>query len=114
MEKPGHFSVEINTRKFYSRAPLKRGGLPKAFTERLFGLRKRSPTGQHEFDLLCAELGIEHRLTPPMRPQSEPLSAIGPRTMASGMVERFNGRIEDVMQCQLFHSGEDLKQTILR
>ena len=30
------------------------------------------------------------------------------------MVERFNGRIEDVMQCQLFHSGEDLKQTILR
>src|SRR6056297_1028739 len=40
----------------------------KAFTDRLFGLRKRSPSGQHEFDLLCAELGIEHRLAPPMRP----------------------------------------------
>jgi transposase InsO family protein len=73
----------------------------KAFTDRLFGLRKRSPTGQHEFDLLCAELGIEHRLTPSMRPQT------------NGMVERFNSRIEDVLQSHRFHSGEDLKQTIL-
>ena len=32
----------------------------KAFTDRHFGLRKRAATGQHEFDLLCAELGIEH------------------------------------------------------
>ena len=86
----------------------------KAFTDRLFGLRKRSPTGQHEFDLLCADLGIEHRLAPPMRPQSEPLSAIGPRTMASGMVERFNGRIEDVLQSHRFKSGEDMAQTLLR
>jgi transposase InsO family protein len=74
----------------------------KAFTDRLFGLRKRSPSGQHEFDLLCAELGIEHRLTPPMRPQT------------NGMVERFNGRIEDVLQSHRFQSGEDLEQTILR
>jgi transposase InsO family protein len=42
----------------------------KAFTDRLFGLRKREATGQHEFDQLCAELGIEHRLAPPMRPQT--------------------------------------------
>ncbi|WP_235442277.1 integrase core domain-containing protein, partial [Rhabdonatronobacter sediminivivens] len=74
----------------------------KAFTDRLFGLRKRAATGQHEFDMLCAELGIEHRLTPPMRPQT------------NGMVERFNGRIEDVLQSHRFHSGEDLEQTILR
>ncbi len=74
----------------------------KAFTDRLFGLRKRSPTGQHEFDLLCAEIGIEHRLAPPMRPQT------------NGMVERFNGRIEDVLQSHRFQSGEDLEQTILR
>lgn len=74
----------------------------KAFTDRLFGLRKRAATGQHEFDLLCAELGIEHRLTPPMRPQT------------NGMVERFNGRIEDVLQSHRFRSGEDLAQTILR
>ena len=37
----------------------------KAFTDRLFSLRKRVASGQHEFDLLCAELGIERRLAPP-------------------------------------------------
>ena len=74
----------------------------KAFTDRLFGLRRRAATGQHEFDLLCADLGIEHRLAPPMRPQT------------NGMVERFNGRIEDVLQSHRFRSGEDLEQTLLR
>jgi hypothetical protein len=37
------------------------------FTDRLFGLRKRAATGEHEFDKLCADLDIEHRLTPPKR-----------------------------------------------
>ncbi|TDX30075.1 integrase-like protein [Rhodovulum visakhapatnamense] len=74
----------------------------RAFTDRLFGLRKRAATGQHEFDLLRAELGIEHRLAPPMRPQT------------NGMVERFNGRIGDVLQSHRFQSGEDLEQTLLR
>lgn len=74
----------------------------KEFTNRLFGLRRRAPTGNHDFDRLCADLDIEHRLTPPMRPQ------------ANGMVERFNGRIEDVLQSHQFHSGEDLEQTMLR
>ena len=55
-----------------------------------------------EFDQLCAEFGIEHRLAPPMHPQT------------NGMVERFNGRIEDVLQSHRFRSGEDLEQTILR
>ena len=64
--------------------------------------RKRGATGNHEFDRLCADLGIEHRLAPPMRPQT------------NGMVERFNGRIEDVLQSHRFRSGEDLEQTILR
>ena len=74
----------------------------KEFTDRLFGLRKRAATGAHAFDRLCAELDIEHRLTPPMRPQT------------NGLVERFNGRIEDVLQSHHFRSGEDLEQTILR
>jgi len=73
----------------------------KEFTDRLFGLRKRAATGKQEFDRLCADLGIEHRLAPPMRPQT------------NGMVERFNGRIEDVLQSHRFRSGEDLEQTIL-
>ncbi|MEM7644941.1 MAG: IS481 family transposase [Pseudomonadota bacterium] len=74
----------------------------KAFTDWLFGLRRRPATGTHDFDRLCADLGIEHRLAPPIRPQT------------NGMVERFNGRIEDVLQSHRFHSGEDLEQTILR
>ena len=74
----------------------------KEFTDRLFGLRKRAATGKHEFDTLCAELEIEHRLTPPNSPQT------------NGMVERFNGRIEDVLQGPHFKSGEGLEQTLVR
>ncbi len=74
----------------------------KEFTDRLFGLRRRAATGNHEFDRLCTGFGIEHRLAPPMRPQT------------NGMVERFNGRIEDVLQSHRFRSGEDLEQTLLR
>ena len=74
----------------------------KEFTDRLFGLRKRSPTGQHEFDRLRADLGIEHRLAPPQHPQT------------NGMVERFNGRIEEVLQSHHFRSGEELETTLHR
>ena len=45
----------------------------KEFTDRLFGLCKRAATGQHEFNLLCADLGIKHRLTPPPPPQTTAL-----------------------------------------
>ncbi len=74
----------------------------KEFTDRLFGLRRCAATGNHEFDRLCAGFGIEHRLAPPQRPQT------------NGMVERFNGRIEDVLQSHRFRSGENLEQTLLR
>ena len=67
-----------------------------------FGLRKREQSGKHEFDKLCAELDIEHRLTPPGSPQT------------NGMVERFNGRIEDVLQSHHFRSGEELETTLHR
>ena len=59
-------------------------------------------TGQHEFDQLCAHLSIEQRLTTLIRPQT------------NGMVERFNGRIEDVLQSHRSQSDEDVEQTILR
>ncbi|RAP41962.1 IS481 family transposase, partial [Rhodovulum viride] len=36
------------------------------------------------------------------------------RSQTNGMVERFNGRNEDVPQSHLFQSGEDLEQTLLR
>ena len=35
-----------------------------------------------------------------------------PRT--NGMVERFNGRIADILKTHRFSSGEDLEQTLLR
>jgi transposase InsO family protein len=75
----------------------------KEFTDRLFGLRKRAATGAHEFDTLCTALDIEqHRLTPPKSPQT------------NGMVERFNGRIEEVLQSHRFRSGEELETTLHR
>lgn len=43
-----------------------------------------------EVGKLCASLNIEHRLTPPKSPQT------------NGMVERFNGRVEDVLQSHHF------------
>lgn len=74
----------------------------KEFTDRLFASRARQPTGEHEFDQLCASLGIEHRLTKPRTPRT------------NGMVERFNGRIADVLRSHRFNSGEDLEHTLLR
>jgi transposase InsO family protein len=74
----------------------------KEFTDRLFGLRKRVATGRLKFDKLCAELNIEHRLTPPRSPQT------------NGRVERSNGRIEDVLQSHHFRSGEELDATLHR
>jgi transposase InsO family protein len=43
----------------------------KEFTDRFFASRARAPSEEHKFDLLCAELGIEHRLTPPKSPQTD-------------------------------------------
>jgi len=71
----------------------------KEFTDRLFGLRQRAATGEHAFDTLCATLDIEHRLTPPKSPQT------------NGMVERINGRIEEVLQSHHFRSGEELGES---
>lgn len=74
----------------------------KEFTDRLFGSRDRQPSGEHEFDQLCEALGIEHRLTKPRTPKT------------NGMVERFNGRIADVLATHRFNSAEDLETTLMR
>lgn len=71
------------------------------FTDRLFN-KQKAPSGEHEFDLLCSALGIEHRLTKPRHPQT------------NGMVERFNGRISDVLATHRFNSALDLAQTLER
>ena len=74
----------------------------KEFTDRLFASKERVPSGNHEFDQLCRELGIEHRLTKPRTPRT------------NGMVERFNGRIADVLKTHRFNSREDMEETLLR
>jgi len=74
----------------------------KEFTDRLFASRARAPSGEHSFDQLCTELGIEHRLTPPKSPQT------------NGRVGRFNGRISDVPKTNRFDSALDLEQTPMR
>ena len=74
----------------------------KEFTDRLFASKEREPSGNHEFDQLCRELGIEHRLAKPRTPRT------------NGMVERFNGRIADVLKTHRFNSREDMEQTLQR
>jgi len=74
----------------------------KEFTDRLFASREREPSGNHVFDQTCHQFAIEHRLTRPRTPRT------------NGMVERFNGRIADVLKTHRFNSQEDLAQTLLR
>jgi transposase InsO family protein len=74
----------------------------KEFTDRLFASREREPSGQHVFDQTCWQLDIEHRLIKPGTPRT------------NGMVERFNGRIADVLKTHRFNSQEDLAQTLHR
>jgi len=58
----------------------------KAFTNRLFGLRKRAPTGEHQFDQLCAALDIEYHLTPPKSPRQ--MAGSSASTVVSGMCSK--------------------------
>jgi hypothetical protein len=71
------------------------------FTDR-FTSRNKQPSGGHAFDQACAPQGIEHRLTPPRHPQT------------NGMVERFNGRIAEVVKQTRFASAAELQATLER
>lgn len=71
------------------------------FTDR-FTAKGKHPSGNHLFDRECALHGIEHRLIKPRHPQT------------NGMVERFNGRISDILATTRFRSREDLQTTLER
>ena len=73
----------------------------KEFTDRFTPAGERTPTGKHPFDKQCAENGIEHRLTKPFSPQT------------NGMVERFNGMIQRVLDTTQFTSANELHQTLI-
>ena len=69
------------------------------FTDRFTG-ESKTPSGQHEFDLVCVSLGIEHRLCPPRHPQT------------NGMVERFNGGISEIINQTRFALAAELDDTL--
>jgi transposase InsO family protein len=69
------------------------------FTDR-FTSKKKVPSGQHLFDRLCQQFKIEHRLIPPRHPQT------------NGMVERFNGRISEIVNQTRFGSAAELESTL--
>ena len=87
----------------------------KEFTDRLFASRARAASGSHEFDQLCSELGIEHRLTPPKSPQTNGIP-LGDclQSPAGQRIERFNVRIADVLKTNRFDSALGLEQTLMR
>jgi transposase-like protein len=71
------------------------------FTDRFTAKgRKKEPSGQHLFDRVCKQFEIEHRLIPPRHPQT------------NGMVERFNGRISDIVNQTRFASAAELESTL--
>ena len=74
----------------------------KEFTDRFRPSGEREPTGKHVFDRKCAENGIEHRLIKPRRPQT------------NGMVERFNGRVSEILDQTRFESSKEIKETLMR
>jgi transposase InsO family protein len=74
----------------------------KEFTDRFCATGERTPTGQHPFDRACTDHGIQHRLIKPRHPQTH------------GMVERFNGRIGEILATTRFDSSQSLRETITR
>ena len=86
----------------------------KEFTDRLFASGARAPSREHEFDLLCTKLGTEHRLTPPKSPQTNGIPLVHFQCIAGQRVERFNGRISDVLKTNRFDSALDLEQALMR
>ena len=74
----------------------------KEFTDRCCATGERDPTGRHRFDRACDSHGIDHRLIKPRHPQT------------NGRVERFNGRISEVLATTRFDSAQNLADTLSR
>lgn len=92
-------------RRLYAKAPMKIRQLltdnGSQFTDRFTG-KDKTPSGEHAFDKECARLSIEHRLIPPRHPQT------------NGMVERFNGRVSEVLRTHHFDSSQSLEALMER
>ena len=69
------------------------------FTDR-FTAPGTQASGHHAFDVECTAHAIDHRLCPPRHPQT------------NGMVERFNGRISDLITQIRFATSAELDTTL--
>jgi transposase InsO family protein len=69
------------------------------FTDR-FTSKEKQPTGEHAFDVACKDIAAEHRLCKPRHPQT------------NGMVERFNGRISELLAQTRFANAVELCTTL--
>ncbi len=74
----------------------------KEFTDRFCATGERNPTGKHPLDQLCTKEGIDHRLIRPFTPKT------------NGMVERFNGRISQILKTNRFISSHELSDVLER
>ena len=66
-----------------------------------FTNEERRPSGDHKFDRCCKDLGLELRLCSPRHPQT------------NGMVERFNGCINEVLVQTRFDSAAQPEATLM-
>ena len=70
----------------------------KEFTDK-FTRNRKEPSGNHAFDVECSKYKIEHRLTKPYTPKT------------NGMVERFNGRVEEILAENNFSDYSQLEKS---
>jgi transposase InsO family protein len=74
----------------------------KEFTDPFCATGERDHTGRHRFDRACDQHDIEYRLIKPRHPQT------------NGRVERFNGRIGEVLATTRFDAAQRLDDTLSR
>jgi hypothetical protein len=72
----------------------------KELTDRFCATGERAPTGRPVFDQTGAESAITHRLIQPKPPQT------------NGRIERFNGRIAEILKTTIFASAQHLEITL--
>ena len=72
----------------------------KEFTDRFASAGERVPTGRHCCSQVCRRHQSLHRLIVPRQPNT------------NGMVERFNGRLANILQSTYFQTVDEMRATL--